>query len=113
MATTYEACISQILSYVLLRNSFTPLQCYKSSFLVQVGASSLWLFVSHFHILLAFDGKGLLVLLPKLYLCNAVVVIMVFALVFVGMKTSLHTLMEVKSLQYFTFVQNIDHDVDV
>lgn len=68
---------------------------------------SIWLFVSHFHILLAFDGRGVLVLLPKLYFFNTLLVVSVFFVIFIVISNSLYTLKEVKSFQYFIYVSNI------
>jgi hypothetical protein len=88
----------QIISYVLLRNGISPLQEYTSSFLTEVGSISLLIYVSHYHILLAFDGRGILVLLPKLFIVNAIVVVVVFVLIFAVINSSLYALKQVKSL---------------
>lgn len=89
---------SQILSYLLLRNGIYPLRNYSSSFLREVGSMSTWLYVSHYHILLAYDGRGILALLPGAFIGNTVVVAVVFIATFVVINTSNHNLKQVKSL---------------
>ena len=86
------------MSYLLLRNGIHPLHGYTSSFLREVGSMSVWLYISHYHVLLANNGKGTLVLLPKLFTLNAVVVVVVFVLIFVVINSSLSALKQVKSL---------------
>lgn len=83
---------------MLLRSGIYALRNYTSFFLKEVGNMSMWLFVSHYHILLAYDGRGMLVLLPKLFIANAVVVVVVFVLIFVVINSSLRMLNQVKSL---------------
>lgn len=95
---SFQIYFVQILSYMLLRSGIYSLRNYTSSFLKEVGSMSTWLYVSHYHILLANDGRGMLVLLPKLFIANAVVVVVVFALIFVVINSSLLTLNQVKSL---------------
>ena len=96
---------------MMLRNGIGSLQRYTSSLLSHAGSASLWLFISHYHILMAFNGKAHLVLVPKLYALNAVTVVSVFAVIFVVMSNSLRNLRMAKSLQYFRFVGNSDMNV--
>lgn len=91
----------------MLRNGIYPLCSYESYFLSGVGTLSIWLYVSHHHILLASDGSGILVLVPKLFIGNIVLVVVVFVMVFIVISNSLRTLKQVKSLQYFIFVSNV------
>ncbi len=81
----------QILAYVFLRNG-SILHHFSSGFLAEAGSHSLWLFVSHFHILNALNGKGLLVFFPGYYYLNAVGVVIVYLYVFMVVRLSTRTL---------------------
>ncbi len=97
----------QILSYIILRNGYESMQNYYSTFLSNLGGMSTWIFVCHYHILLAFDGKGILVLFPKLYLLNNFIVTMIFVGIVVLISHSLYILKKIDSLKYFVFVTNV------
>ena len=56
---------------------------------------------------MAFDGKGLLVLLPKVYVLNALLVVLVFLMISCVVSYSFQTLKEIKSLHYFFFESNV------
>lgn len=82
----------QFVAYLYLRNSIKRFQHYSSTFLSQAGSLSLWLFVSHFHILLARDGKGLLTLIPRFHYLNTLAVITVYLFFFLVVHKSMTTL---------------------
>ena len=79
------------MSYTFLRNAVGYFQGYHSSVLNQAGSLSVWLFVSHHHILMANNGQGLLVLWPKLYHVNIVVVVVVYVYLFLIVRASIST----------------------
>ena len=70
----------------------TKLGGLHSYFLSTAGSLYLWLFVSHYHILMALNGKGLLVLIPSFYYMNLVAVGIVFLFVSVLVHQSCTTL---------------------
>lgn len=82
----------QLLAYLYLRNSIKHFQKYYSWFLSQAGSLSVWLFVSHFHLLLARDGKGLLMLIPRFYYLNLTAVVTVYVFFFIIVHKSMMTL---------------------
>jgi len=85
---------------------FTKVNCmaHLPVFILEAaGTISVWLFVSHFHILLASDGKGLLVLVPKLVNLNIFIVMLVYVLTAVIVHNSVGRLKEVKSFNYFVY----------
>ncbi|CAI8003893.1 hypothetical protein GBAR_LOCUS3797 [Geodia barretti] len=68
-----------IISYALLRYFSKPLRRYESHWLGGVGSLSVWLFVSHQHILLDQSGSRLLTLFPSVpWPVNSVLVLCVF-----------------------------------
>lgn len=79
---------TQVLSYVFFRNGVGYFRGFYSGFLNEAGSLSVWLFVCHYHILLASNGQGLLVFWPKLYYVNAAVVSFVFVYLFLIVKAS-------------------------
>lgn len=65
LAAAFNAIVLvQIMSYALLRYFSHPLQRYESGLLTGLGSLSVWLFVSHQHILLNQSGSTLLALFP-------------------------------------------------
>ena len=60
-------------------------------FLSQAGSLSVWLFVSQYHILMANNGQGLVVMWPKLYYLNAVVVAIVYSFLCLIVRASVGT----------------------
>ena len=83
----------QLVSYAALRNLSSLLQCYTSSLLSQLGFTSLWLFVSSHHILLALNGSALLLLFPnKSHLLNFILVLSVFLCAHVVVTTAVNTI---------------------
>lgn len=82
----------KVLSYILLRNGCRTLQNYQSAFLIKIGKMSVWIFVSHYHIFMAMNGKAILMLIPKLYLINLLFVLVIFFVVFIIISDSLHQL---------------------
>lgn len=64
----------QIVCYILLRNVSGILRTRYSNIFAFFGRISLELFVSHFHIWLAADSNGVLVLIPRYPVLNALVV---------------------------------------
>lgn len=63
--TTTVSCLFQIISYIVLRNISGVLRTRYSTFFAWFGKISLELFVGQFHIWLAADLNGILVLAPK------------------------------------------------
>ena len=104
--TTMPTRLTQVTSYLMVRNGSSALQKYSSSVLSNVGSMSIWLFVSHYHILMGFDGRGILILIPKLYILNTTLVLLTFIVIFIITSNSLQILKEMKSLNYFVFVDN-------
>ena len=84
----------QVLSYVFLRNATVTLRISYSEILQQVGHLSLWLFISHHHILLVLNGRGLLLLFPGSYYLNALAVSIVFFFVYHAVWKSTDSLNE-------------------
>lgn len=102
----------QILAYVFLRNA-TFLRHFTSGFLQEVGSLSLWLFVSHFHILSALNGRGLLALFPGNYFLNAVGVVTVYVYVAMVIRLSVHTLSDWSIVKEATKNNEEDNDTNV
>ncbi len=102
----------QILAYVFLRNG-SILHHFSSDFLVEAGSHSLWLFVSHFHILNALNGKGLLVFFPGYYYLNAVGVVTVYLYVFMVIRLSARTLSDWSTAKEIAKHNSKDDDTNV
>ena len=78
------------MAYIFLRNG-NVLHHFTSGFLQEAGTHSLWLFISHFHILTALNGKGLLVFFPGSYYLNALAVLVVYVYVFMIVRLSVNS----------------------
>ena len=83
---------TQLLSYTYFRNSIKLFEYYTSWFLSEAGSLSIWLFISHYHLLLAKDGKGLLVLLPRFQYLNVLAVVTVYVFFFFVVHRAVRTL---------------------
>ncbi|KAJ7390613.1 N-acetylneuraminate 9-O-acetyltransferase [Desmophyllum pertusum] len=70
-----------IIAFVLLRNVPGPLRAKFSRFYAWVGTISLELFIAQYHIWLAHDTKGVLVLIPDQPLLNVILTTFVFVCV--------------------------------
>lgn len=66
-------CDYQIVSFVILRNVFGVLRSRYSSFFAWFGRISLELFIGQYHIWLAADTHGILVLVPNYPVLNVIV----------------------------------------
>ncbi len=104
--------ITQILAYVFLRNA-TFLHHFTSGFLQEAGALSLWLFVSHFHILSAHNGRGLLALFPGNYFLNAVGVVTVYVYIAMVIRLSACTLSDWSIVKEVAKNDEEDNDANV
>ncbi|CAH8471345.1 unnamed protein product [Heterobilharzia americana] len=71
-------CLIPILSYILVRNSFSSLRRTYSIFFAWIGDMSLELFIAQYHIWLSADAYGILVLLPGYPLINLAVTSFIF-----------------------------------
>ena len=94
---------------MFLRNA-TFFHHFTSSFLQEVGTLSLWLFVSHFHILSALNGRGMLALFPGNYFLNTVGVVTVYVYVAMVIRLSIRTLSDWSIVKEPT--ENIEEDTD-
>lgn len=84
---------------MLLRNGFEKLQSLHSRFLEKIGTISMWLFVSQYHILMAFNGNGTLVLIPRYYHVNLFMVLMVFVLITLVVSKHMQTFRRLRTTQ--------------
>ncbi|CAH8467422.1 unnamed protein product [Schistosoma turkestanicum] len=71
-------CLIPIISYILVRNSFSSLRRIYSIFFAWIGDMSLELFIAQYHIWLSADAYGILVLLPGFPLINLTVTSFIF-----------------------------------
>ncbi|CAH8440767.1 unnamed protein product [Schistosoma rodhaini] len=71
-------CLIPIVSYILVRNSFSSLRRLYSIFFAWIGDMSLELFIAQYHIWLSADAYGILVLLPGFPLINLTLTSFIF-----------------------------------
>ncbi|CAH8484276.1 unnamed protein product [Schistosoma margrebowiei] len=71
-------CLIPIISYILVRNSFSSLRRIYSIFFAWIGDMSLELFIAQYHIWLSADAYGILVLLPGFPLINLTLTSFIF-----------------------------------
>lgn len=77
----HYASVVPVLAYVLLRNATVGLRATTSRLYTYFGRISLETFIAQFHIWLAMDTRGLLVVVPGSWLLNFIVVSVLFVCV--------------------------------